>query len=211
VGIRRRNIGCDVIGRAVATDSTGNTFVGGTFCGNVNFGGTNLTDHTTAGDVFLFKGPRPPPRITLQPQNRSVTVSETVSFSVVADGEPPLAYQWQFNGTNLAGASGSVLTFTNTTHAQAGFYSVIVSNQSGVVTSVVVRLSFNFLTLNMYAGLLIDGDPGETFQVQYVPALVSQTNWQAITNVTLTNVPYLFIDVESPRVPQRFYRAIPVP
>jgi hypothetical protein len=150
-------------------------------------------------------------RITSQPQSQTINVGDTASFSVIADGEPPLRYQWLFNDAELPGATNSLLILTNTAHAQAGFYSVIVSNSTGAVTSSVALLLFNFLTLKMYAGLTIDGEIGETYQIQFVPALGNQTEWQVLTNVTLTNVPYLFIDLESPGVPRRFYRALPPP
>jgi len=34
-----------------------------------------------------------------------VIVGRTVGFGVDADGTPPLAYQWSWNGTNLDGAT----------------------------------------------------------------------------------------------------------
>ena len=43
----------------------------------------------------------------------------------------PLSYQWQFNGTNLAGAESDTLTLTNVQSSQSGNYSVILSNAAG--------------------------------------------------------------------------------
>ena len=51
-------------------------------------------------------------------------------FAVIASGVG-LDYQWQFNGTNLAGATNSTLTLTNVRPEQAGTYTVIVSNSFG--------------------------------------------------------------------------------
>src|SRR5439155_22894498 len=42
-----------------------------------------------------------PPRITRQPENRSVEVGGNAFFSVTAEGSPPLRYQWQFNSSDL--------------------------------------------------------------------------------------------------------------
>ena len=50
------------------------------------------------------------------------------------------------------------------------------------MTSATVQLIFNFLTLKMYAGLTIDGEVRRTYEVQYVPALGNQTDWQTLTN-----------------------------
>jgi hypothetical protein len=64
-----------------------------------------------------------------------------VSFRVVATGALPLAYQWQHRGTNLPGATNSVLALTNATASEAGPYQVVVSNAFGSTVSVVAELT----------------------------------------------------------------------
>ncbi|HWY77735.1 MAG TPA: LamG-like jellyroll fold domain-containing protein, partial [Verrucomicrobiae bacterium] len=76
-----------------------------------------------------------PPSIVSQPVNQTVPTGVTASFSVVAEGTAPLAYQWQFNGTNLAGATASFLNLVDVQTNQAGIYSVLVSNAAGSATS----------------------------------------------------------------------------
>jgi alpha-tubulin suppressor-like RCC1 family protein len=73
--------------------------------------------------------------ITLQPTNRSTYTGATVTFSVGTGGSPPFAYQWQFDGANLPGATNSVLSLTNVGRNATGTYAVIVSNQFGVIAS----------------------------------------------------------------------------
>jgi hypothetical protein len=51
------------------------------------------------------------------------------------------AYQWQFDGTNLAGATGSTLLLTNIQPSQAGSYQVVITNTFGSVTSAPVTLT----------------------------------------------------------------------
>jgi hypothetical protein len=75
------------------------------------------------------------PVITSQPQGLTTVVGSTVTFVVTAGGSPQLSYQWQFNSTNIAGATASSLTLTNVQPGQAGTYLVIVSNALGTVTS----------------------------------------------------------------------------
>ena len=104
-----------------------------------------------------------------------------------------------------------MLTLLNTTYGQAGFYSVMVSNAFGTVTSVPAQLSFKFLSLKMYAGLTIDGQAGQTYRIEYLEGLKQTNDWQSLTNVTLTDPLYLFIDTESPKNPVRFYRALLLP
>ena len=49
----------------------------------------------------------------------------------LAEGTPPLSYQWSFNGTNLLDATNSVLVITNVQLTDAGNYAVEVSNVFG--------------------------------------------------------------------------------
>ena len=76
-----------------------------------------------------------PPAITAQPQNEAANESGFALFTVVASGSPAPGYQWQFNGTNLPGATGSTLWLTNLTTNQAGNYSVAVTNLAGATNS----------------------------------------------------------------------------
>lgn len=75
------------------------------------------------------------PAITTQPASQTVTSGSSVSFSVTATGTAPLAYQWYFNNVEIAGATGSTYSLSSATSANAGSYTVAVSNQAGSVTS----------------------------------------------------------------------------
>jgi uncharacterized repeat protein (TIGR01451 family) len=81
-----------------------------------------------------------PPSISSQPTNQTVIAGSSASFQVNASGTSPLNYQWWFNGTNAVGTSTNVLTVTNAQPAQAGDYSVVVTNNAGSVTSSVAIL-----------------------------------------------------------------------
>jgi uncharacterized repeat protein (TIGR01451 family) len=75
------------------------------------------------------------PVITTQPASQTVTNGGSVTFTVVASGTGSLTYQWRLAGTNLPAATNPSLVLNNVTPAQAGTYSVRVSNVSGSVTS----------------------------------------------------------------------------
>ncbi len=75
------------------------------------------------------------PSIVFQPQGQTVLVGRGVTFTVAARGSPPVTYQWQFNGTNLAGATGYSLTLTNVQFTNAGNYSVAITNSVGWASS----------------------------------------------------------------------------
>ncbi len=84
-----------------------------------------------------------PPLITTQPQNKTVVVGESATFNVTATGTQPLSYQWRMGGTNIAGATASSLVLTNVQFANAGTYSVVVSNVADTATSSNAVLTVN--------------------------------------------------------------------
>ena len=81
------------------------------------------------------------PMITQQPQDLTVRAGTNAVFTVIAEGTPPLTYQWLFNGAAIPGSRQSSLILTNVQTMNAGDYRVMISNSVGVVTSVVVNLT----------------------------------------------------------------------
>jgi hypothetical protein len=75
------------------------------------------------------------PSITTQPQSQTVEAWNPATFTVVANGTPPLSYQWRFNGADIPGAISSTFTRNNVEPAHAGIYSVFVWNTAGNATS----------------------------------------------------------------------------
>jgi len=76
------------------------------------------------------------PTITQQPASQTVTAGSPVTFSVTANGTPPLSYQWQRNNVDIPGAMSSTYSITSaqTSDNNARFH-VRVSNAAGSVTS----------------------------------------------------------------------------
>jgi len=82
------------------------------------------------------------PTITQQPQPITVTNGATATFTNVASGSAPLYYLWFFNtNTFVSGGANPILTISPATTNQQGYYSVIVSNSVGTVTSTPALLS----------------------------------------------------------------------
>ncbi len=195
---------------AGATDSVltilnAQTFNEGTYTVRVRNGaGTTLSDPATLTVLV-------PPVITTQPLGQAVTKGATVVFSVAATGTPPLRYEWFFNGTNTVGAASATLGLTNVQPADAGSYTVKVSNDAGNVTSdpAVLRvlfaplignvgiagtdLSFTFLTGN-----------GFTYTVEYKNTL-TDTAWSTLKVWTGTGGALTASDTPT-SAPTRFYR-----
>ncbi len=86
------------------------------------YGGTSGTVHLNInlGDTVVISTP---------PQNQYVIAGSNATFSVAADGSTPLSYVWQFNGTNIAGATNSSLTVPDVQAPNTGLYTVVVSNR----------------------------------------------------------------------------------
>lgn len=100
---------------------------------SVNVSVGQVTGNMYQQDFVL--GANSPPVITLQPQSRTIKQGADAAFAVVATGTPAPGYQWRFNGTNIAAATASTYTRTNVQPADAGSYSVVVSNSQGTVIS----------------------------------------------------------------------------
>ncbi len=85
---------------------------------------------------------RIPPVITAQPADVTAAAGADVALSMTASGTAPLSYQWYFNDTTeIAGATGPVLTLTSVPSAKVGNYTVAVANECGSVTSAVATLT----------------------------------------------------------------------
>lgn len=85
------------------------------------------------------------PTIATPPPSQSILAGQSVTFTVSANGTAPLAYQWRWNATNLPGAAADSFTRTNAQPADAGSYSVVVTNSVGSVTSSPAILSVGTL------------------------------------------------------------------
>src|SRR5205807_2807084 len=66
--------------------------------------------------------------ITSQTQGLTVFEGDSASFYVTVSVSSNVLFQWRLGTTPLGGATNGSLTLSNVTLAQAGNYSVIVSN-----------------------------------------------------------------------------------
>jgi sugar lactone lactonase YvrE len=99
-----------------------------------------------------------PPNITLQPVDTSTVTGRPLTFTITATGAPILAYQWSKDGTAILGALGSTFTLFDPQAADAGRYSVKVTNDAGSVTSYAATLTVvPALQFTAPVGLVYDG------------------------------------------------------
>ncbi len=83
------------------------------------------------------------PTILSEPADVTVLVGQNASFTVSANGTAPLAYQWKKGGTDIVGANDSTLNVTSAQLADAGSYTVVVSNSAGSANSAAATLTVN--------------------------------------------------------------------
>jgi beta-glucanase (GH16 family) len=77
------------------------------------------------------------PTVTVSPATTNVQCGSGATLTANATGTAPLGYQWYNNLTNpIAGATNATLVLTSLHYAQAGNYTVIVTNAAGAATNV---------------------------------------------------------------------------
>ena len=83
-----------------------------------------------------------PPTIATQPHSITAALGSTATLSVVAEGSPPLSYQWFKDGQAIADALSRELTFVDLQASDQASYGVEVTNGKGKARSrdVAVRL-----------------------------------------------------------------------
>ncbi|MBN2506720.1 MAG: immunoglobulin domain-containing protein [Verrucomicrobia bacterium] len=81
------------------------------------------------------------PAITVQPASQTVAVCDPATFTVTATGTPPLTYQWFFGANPIPDATAATFTLAKVAVADAGDYSVLVSNGEQSVTSASASLT----------------------------------------------------------------------
>ena len=90
-----------------------------------------------------------PATVASAPAARNVVAGQSASFSVTAAGTGPFTYQWLKNGLVIAGATNSTYSVAAASAADAGAYSVRVTNAVGTVTSVAAPLSVLGFSLDL--------------------------------------------------------------
>jgi len=81
------------------------------------------------------------PIITAQPSSLAVAAGTTATLAVTAAAVPEPTYQWQHNGAAINGATSRSLTIAGAQAADAGSYTVIVTNPLGSATSTAATLT----------------------------------------------------------------------
>jgi hypothetical protein len=184
---------------ALVADGAEHLFVGGEF----SLAGTNVSFYI-AEAVLLPSVPT----ILRTPPTQTAEAGATVILTVDAAGNPPPAYQWYLNGTNILGCANSSLVLTNMLFSQSGTYTVVVTNMYGAVTSAPMVLSVIApVERRPVPGVKVMGEAGSSLNVDYADALSTTPTWLPLDTISLGSTSQYCFDLTVPLPPQRYYRA----
>lgn len=104
-----------------------------------------------------------PPVVVQQPASQKRIEGTSAFFEVFATGKRPLQYQWLKNGVEIPGATGNTLTLARLQPADAGAYSVRLTNSEGTTMSPEANLeveALDAITSGLVAYYTFDDGPG---------------------------------------------------
>lgn len=134
--------------------------------GDIQAAGLVVSAHEKSGGaariVAFGSDTNQPPAILSAPSDKYLNVGDTVTLSASVDLSTAVTYQWKKDGQILAGANSATLVISNATAADAGAYTVDVTNASGTTTSseaVVAINSAPALVSPLFAVNAAAGDP----------------------------------------------------
>ncbi|MES2765296.1 MAG: immunoglobulin domain-containing protein [Bacteroidota bacterium] len=82
------------------------------------------------------------PVISQQPQSAAVCENEVLTLDLAAEAVGA-AYQWKLNGADIAGATSVSYVVSSATAADAGLYTVSITNECGQITSAEATVTIN--------------------------------------------------------------------
>jgi uncharacterized repeat protein (TIGR03803 family) len=81
------------------------------------------------------------PAVTGYNSSSSLAEGSTATFSVFTTGQPPLTFQWDFDGAAIAGATSSTLAIPTVQPSNSGSYQVFITNAYGHASSPILPLT----------------------------------------------------------------------
>ncbi len=100
----------------------------------------SVTSVTSAAAILTVNLP---PTIATPPAGATASIGSPVTFTVLAGGTAPFTYQWRKDGTPIGGATGSSFNIASVQPADAGSYTVVVTNIVSFTTSAAAVLAVN--------------------------------------------------------------------
>jgi hypothetical protein len=149
------------------------------------------------------------PAVLAGPESLVRYAGESARLNVEAIGSAPLFYQWRLRGTNLAGATNASLFLPTLALADAGAYSVVVSNAAGVTVSapaILTVLPWPAARIERGLDRVTLSWPAVAGRVYTVLASTNLVDWAELTNLVAIGPTLSFADVAVLSFPQRFFQ-----
>ena len=148
------------------------------------------------------------------PTNQSVMLGSNATFTALAVGTAPIRYQWQRGGTNLPNATSQNLLVTNAQPADAGTYSVVITNAIGQPAAFSATLGVVVPAPVLTQTRML---PGGTIEIVLLQLINQQSyameissnlvDWTVLETFVATGSSKTFTDATATQAKQRFYRA----
>ena len=91
--------------------------------------------------LYASEAPSAAPILSVQPTPQVVTEGQSATFAATVAGTSPISYQWKKNDLAIVGATNASFFIQSVKVADAGAYTVTVSNVLGAVTSTPANLT----------------------------------------------------------------------
>ena len=128
------------------------------------------------------------PTITTQPSSLSLVIGAAGTFNVTANGTPAPTYQWLKDGVIISGATSSTYSLSDVTSANAGDYTVTITNSAGSASSTSARLTVQVPGILLTNQLVMVGHnvgltaAGATGPVRWQVSTDSGATWQNLAD-----------------------------
>jgi hypothetical protein len=156
-----------------------------------------------------------PPSVVLSSINNDVVIGEPSSFIALAQGTPPLQFQWLRDGKPIPGATNLVLTLQPITPHDAGEYSLAATNAAGTAISPPASLTVRSVPIgpvtlslawNAFSEVVVTAPRGTKCQIESTAALGPLAVWNPGRTFTAGSSAFSWFDPASVDARQRFYR-----
>lgn len=155
-------------------------YLGGLDTSLANVGDSRNFDGDLA-EILCYSG-------TLSPSDQNAVTAYLVQKYFLGSSPGRLSFQWQFDGSNIVGATNSSLTLHGVTTNDAGTYAVLVSNQNGAVISSNALLSVGYAPVIVSQPLSqsVESNCDAGFNVQVEGSSPMSYQWTK-NNIALSN------------------------
>ncbi len=174
-----------VLSNAVPTDS-GDYYVQ---VSNDNGSVLSITNTITVEDA--------PPLLTQDIAPATRYRSGTAVFAPIIEGTAPFQFQWEHDGTPITDATNVTLTLTNLQTADAGNYTLYVTNQVGWTNSSTVGLTLLAVTAGSFEDTIITNQPLAYWRLNETDSALTAYDYFGGNDATNDQVTY----VAGPRPP----------